>query len=226
MKRIPEPEIMNDESQVLAYSNADFSDSNNLFTIAILNKIKIEKYDTLNILDLGCGPCDIDIELAKLFPNSKIYAVDGSKAMLEVAHKKILQNDIKDQIILINSTLSDLKSFHVKFDLIISKDLLHHLKNPDDLWNIIDSFSDINTYIFIMDLIRPKNKDAAKNIVEKISGNEPEILKTDFYNSLLASYTIKEVEYMLKNKNFAYEINPAGDRHFILYMKKQSKLIE
>lgn len=128
MKRIPEPEIMNDESQVLAYSNADFSDSNNLFINAILNKIKIEKYDTLNILDLGCGPCDIDIKLAKLFTNSKIYAVDGSKAMLEEAQKRVTQNNVKNQIFLVNSLLSDLKNFSVRFDLIISKDLLHHLK--------------------------------------------------------------------------------------------------
>jgi len=220
MKRIPEPELMNNEKQVAAYSQADFSSSNNLFIEYIINKINISNFKSLKILDLGCGPCDIDIHLVKLFPNCKIFAVDGSEEMLKVAQKKIIQNNLTDKIILLNYLIPDIKINTIKFDLIISKDLLHHLKNPEDLWKTIDNFSHENTKVFIMDLIRPKNIQIAKSIVEKVSGKESEILKIDFFNSLLASYTIKEVKDMLINKNYDFNIEKIGDRHFIISLKK------
>jgi hypothetical protein len=53
MERIPEPELMEDEEQVLAYGNADFTASNELFVNYILqhsgNRFR-------RALDLGCGP--------------------------------------------------------------------------------------------------------------------------------------------------------------------------
>jgi len=222
MKRIPEPEIMDDIDQAKAYSNANFSTSNNLFVDFIINKIDLNNYNNLNILDLGCGPCDIDILLAQLMPYSKIYAIDGSKAMLCEAQKNIEKHNLINQIVLINSIIPEIDININKFDIIISKDLLHHLENPDVLWKTIDRFSDKNSLIFIMDLIRPENEVEAKEIVEKVSGNEPDILKVDFYNSLLASYTIDEIKNMLYNKNFNFEIAKAGDRHYIIFMKKIS----
>ncbi|MEJ2662837.1 MAG: class I SAM-dependent methyltransferase, partial [Spirochaetia bacterium] len=88
------------------------------------------------------------------------------------------------------------------YDMIISKDLLHHLPDPKYFWQEVTRLSNDNTIIYVMDLIRPRSKNAAKRIVENVSANEPEILKTDFYNSLLAAFTINVIKHQVKKTKF------------------------
>ena len=65
MKRIPEPEIMDDEDQVIAYAQADFSDSNQLYV-----DMFVQTYGKklTHVIDLGCGPADVPVRLAKATP--------------------------------------------------------------------------------------------------------------------------------------------------------------
>jgi trans-aconitate methyltransferase len=87
MKRILEPELMDDAKQAHAYSHADFSASNKAFVDFIKNDIGNKK---INILDLGCGPGDLDIELARQFPEAKIWAVDGAEVMVRLADENTM----------------------------------------------------------------------------------------------------------------------------------------
>ena len=89
MQRLPEPELMVDPAQVLAYAAADFSggDQRTLDRIeALLSSASGRaSSDPAVILDLGCGPGNISLPLAKRFPESQVIGVDGSPAMLQVA---------------------------------------------------------------------------------------------------------------------------------------------
>ena len=67
-----------------------------------------------------------------------------------------------------------------------------------------------------MDLLRPKSKNDAEDIVESVSNNESKFLKTDFYNSLLAAFTIKEIKQQLKTANINFDIKKMGNRHFLV----------
>jgi hypothetical protein len=70
--------------------------------------------------------------------------------------------------------------------------------------------------IFIMDLMRPSSREEASYLVKKYSSNEPEILQRDFFNSLLAAYTIAEVEAQLQTTGLYYlEIHEVSDRHWV-----------
>ena len=60
MKRKPEPELMDSEEQTQAYAEADFEESNALFTRALLDAFQ-DLPGTGNLADLGCGPADICI---------------------------------------------------------------------------------------------------------------------------------------------------------------------
>ena len=118
--------------------------------------------------------------------------------------------------------VSKLPSLDIKakiYDVIISKDLLHHIPDPDNFWKEIERLANDATSIFVMDLIRPGSEKDARKIVESVSPDEPEILKLDFYNSLLAAFTINEIKEQIERTNLVYQIDKLGDRHFIAKCK-------
>jgi len=67
MKRRPEPELMDSEAQTVAYAEADFNESNTLFTECFLGRFP-DLPETGRLADLGCGPGDITIRLARRLP--------------------------------------------------------------------------------------------------------------------------------------------------------------
>ncbi len=85
MNRVPEPEVMADPRQALAYARADFADVNQRFVDAL-----VSRHPTLTggrILDLGCGPADIPLRLASALPDVHVVAIDASPAMLALAQE-------------------------------------------------------------------------------------------------------------------------------------------
>ena len=215
--RILEPEIMEDEMQVMAYSNANFKSSDQLFIGFFLNDSsrKIDK-----VLDLGCGTADLDIELVKQLDDVHILAVDGSSKMLDIARQRIRDEKLSDSIEVKIGRLPNLEIAPGDYDIIVSKDLLHHIPDPLDFWREVERLSNDNTLIYVMDLVRPESQGEAKRIVETVAQNEPEILKLDFYNSLLAAFTIEEIKAQIKKTSLNYRIDKLGERHFIVRCKK------
>ena len=55
MKRLTEPELMEDETQVLAYANADFSVAHDHFITLIKGQLVADRMPE-TVLELGCGP--------------------------------------------------------------------------------------------------------------------------------------------------------------------------
>jgi len=223
MKRTPEPDLMNQAEQAYAYANADFTEPHNTFVSIFKNKLILNpKHE--KVLDLGCGPCDITIRMAKQFPNFSFTAIDGATEMLKLGELSIEKNKLKNKIQLINAYIPIEKiklssQLNHNFDIIISNSLLHHLKNPMDLWMSIRNYASPNANILIMDLLRPKNKSEAERLVDQYSEHEPEILKKDFYNSLLAAYSVAEVQQQLVTQSLNLNIEIISDRHFIVYGK-------
>src|SRR5256885_16063515 len=82
MERVREPELMNDPEQALAYARADFEEENQGFVDRF-----VEFYPEFKagyVLDLGCGPADIPIRLARKLSECRITGVDGSPPMIAI----------------------------------------------------------------------------------------------------------------------------------------------
>lgn len=203
--------------QVMAYSNANFKSSDQLFIDFFLHDASrnIDK-----VLDLGCGTADLDIELAKQLDDVHILAVDGSSKMLDIARQRIRDEKLSDSIEVKNGRLPNLEIAPGDYDIIISKDLLHHIPDPLDFWHEVERLANDHTLIYVMDLVRPGSKDEAKKIVETVAQNEPEILQLDFYNSLLAAFTIEELKAQIEKTTLNFHIDKLGERHFIVKCKK------
>ncbi len=222
MERIPEPELMNNIEQVLAYSNADFEVAHQS---VIENFCQIFPNDPplKTFLDLGCGSGDVTVRFANQFPASKIDALDGAEEMLKQAEKLIKQASLTERITLHHQQLPNCIFDNVSYDAIISNSLLHHLHEPQHLWSIIKQIvsnknNQTDTAIYVCDLYRPETKQLADELVDQYASEEPEILRKDFYNSLLAAFTPNEVRTQIDNTELgSLNIDVVSDRHMLIY---------
>ena len=217
MQRIPEPELMSDSEQARAYACADFNEPHSMFIEKFVECFPNEDVSG-DVLDLGCGPADISIRFARVFPGCIVHGVDGAQAMLDEGIKAIAHAGLSERVQLVQGVIPELKLQKLSYETIISNSLLHHLHRPETLWGCIKHYSVPGTKVFVMDLIRPEAKDDAKRLVEMYSGDEPAILKQDFFNSLCAAFRPEEVASQLNNTGLGgLRLSVISDRHMIIY---------
>ncbi|HWV46764.1 MAG TPA: methyltransferase domain-containing protein, partial [Nitrospira sp.] len=102
-------------------------------------------------------------------------------------------------------------------DAAISNSLLHHLSNPLQFWQKLRQLVKPGAPVLVMDLLRPESSEAAQAIVDQYAANEPDILRRDFYNSLLAAFTEDEIGSQLARMNLTrLLIDIPDDRHWVV----------
>jgi len=214
MHRIPEPEeLMDDAEQALAYARADFAEANQLF-IGLLENLSRGALSG-HLLDLGCGPADIPLMLAERHPALRIDAVDGAASMLELAQQNVDRlADAGQRIRLLHQYLPCPDLPRHGYQVVASNSLLHHLANPEVMWQTVAYCGEPGAHVVIMDLARPASELAVEGLVETYAINEPEVLRKDFRNSLFAAYTVEEVASQLRAAGLAtLEVAMVSDRH-------------
>lgn len=214
MKRRNEPELMDEAGQVAAYANADFEEPNSRF-LEIFRSAFPEKHVQGTILDLGCGPGDILVRFARAYPACGCLGVDGAGKMLDFARNAVSRQGLGERVQFVQATIPTDRLGDNAYEVILSNSLLHHLADPDDLWNAVKRHGKKDCRVLVVDLLRPETEAEAKAIVCRYSGNEPEILQHDFFHSLLASYTMSEVGQQLQKAGLThFTLKQVSDRHW------------
>ena len=104
------------------------------------------------------------------------------------------------------------------FDGAISNSLLHHLERPEVLWQSLKQCVRRGSPVFVMDLLRPGSRQEAEALVEAYSGDEPEVLRRDFFLSLCAAYRVDEIEEQLATQGLSHlKVEVISDRHWVVY---------
>ncbi len=213
MDRVLEPEIMDGEAEAAAYARADFSDSNQAYVAEVIRSFP----DRLGqVVDLGCGPGDIAIRLSRAIPTIRITGVDGSPAMLAIARAALQSAGLENRVRFFEGRLPGVALPEFSFDLVLSKDMLHHLPDPQVLWTEVRRLGRPGAAVCVVDLCRPASAAAAHEIVERVSGGEHPLLKTDFYNSLCAAFTAEEVREQLSAVGLALTVSQLTERHLCI----------
>jgi len=213
MQRIPEPDLMDDAEQARAYAEADFEQPHEQF-VALFQQQFPQSDIRGGVLDLGCGPCDVSWRFARAYPQCHIDAVDGAATMLTHAQELIERHGLQSRIGLHLCYLPDDVLPQTAYGTIISNSLLHHLADAQVLWQCISRVASPGAAVFIMDLMRPDNPDQARMLVDEYACDEAEILRHDFYHSLLAAYTVAEVRAQLLFAGLeGLQVQAVSDRH-------------
>ena len=214
MERCLEKEIMDGEEQVRAYVQANFSKENQWFVEQFLDTFP--EFREGLILDLGCGPADIPIRLVRLCTGFNIVGVDASVPMITLAQKAIHEANCSEQIRIVCQRIQNVV-LEERADAIISNSLVHHVPNPLQFWYALKQLAKPGAPVLVMDLLRPESAEEAQALVDHYAADEPEQLRLDFYNSLLAAFSEDEVAAHLAEMNLSrLLIDVPDDRHWIV----------
>jgi trans-aconitate methyltransferase len=216
MERIPEPELMDDPVQARAYAGADFSEPHQAFVERF--RQRFPGHRPRRVLDLGCGAADVTIRFARAYPDCVLTGVDGAAAMLACAHSSVRRAGLTRRIELIEARLPQCPLPRQAFDTILSNSLLHHLADPQVLWDACAAYAACGAAVWVMDLRRPDSRAQAEDLVRAHARGEPPILQRDFFNSLLAAYRPQEIAEQLARSGLPpWHIEAIGDRHLLVY---------
>ena len=212
MERVPEPELMDDPVQVAAYARADFAVPHQAFVDDF--RVYFPDAAPLAVIDLGCGSGDVTLRFARAFPQANIVALDAADAMLRAARQAADAAGLTQRISLLRAHLPVLPPALGTFDTILSNSVLHHLARPEDLWTCVRAVAAPGVRVWVRDLARPATREDAAALVERYAAGEPDILRRDFFNSLLASYRPAEIRAQLAAAGLGcLAVEPIGDRH-------------
>lgn len=223
MQRIPEPELMDEAQQALAYAEADFSCSDQALVESILGRIAVSGLTPQRLVDLGCGPGNISFRLAEALPSLPLLAIDGAAAMLAPALRRQQAEAarwprlrfLQACLPLEQDTLAALPpAFQPPFQLLVSNSLLHHLHQPGVLWRALRQLGAPGSLVVLRDLRRPDSPEALEALVERHASAAPPVLQRDYRASLHAAFRPEEVEAQLRQAGLrGLRVEPVADRY-------------
>ncbi len=216
MQRRLEPELMDEFEQARAYAAADFAEPNERFVSHCDAEPGFPARGA--VLDLGCGPGDIVLRLARRRPALTVHGLDGSAAMLRFAADALAREPtLQSRVQFILGVLPGVALPLPRYDAVVSNSLLHHLHDPGVLWGAVREAGAPGAVVVVMDLFRPPSPGAAQEIVDAYAGEEPEVLQRDFYNSLCAAFEPDEVRAQLDACGLgALGVRTVSDRHLLV----------
>ncbi len=208
---------MNEPEQAMAYARADF-EAPHARVISLFQESFPDWPGHGYVLDLGCGPGDIAVRFARAYPRCHIDGIDGAPAMLDAGRIVFADDpDFRARVHLHAVNLPGGSPPRHAYDATISNSLLHHLHHPHVLWNAVRDFTRMGAPVFVIDLMRPHDQDTATDLARRYVGGEPEVLQRDFYNSLLAAFTVDEVKQQLNESGLAHlSVSAISDRHVMV----------
>ncbi len=216
LKRTTEPELMDDDVQAKAYADADFAAPHDAFVDRFVERFGDVVARGGVALDVGCGPADVVVRLARRCPQLVVDGVDGADAMLRLGRARVAAAGLGNRVRLYRALLPQDPLPRVAVDVITSNSILHHLHDPSGLWTAVRRASRPGTAVFIMDLMRPKSAADVDRFVDVYAAGEPEILRRDFAASLHAAFTVSEVREQLRQAGLGLDVEATSDRHLVI----------
>ncbi|HXQ27005.1 MAG TPA: class I SAM-dependent methyltransferase [Candidatus Acidoferrales bacterium] len=201
LPRVPEPEVMDDSAEVDAYSSAaaqaHLDEIDNTFVEHALSLLKGSERG--RALDIGTGPGQIVLKLAKRLTRWKFVGVDRSPGMIAQAQANLaaagaaLAGRVEFQMADGNRLEFPEKSF----DFVMCNSVLHHLAEPQKLLAEITRMVKPTGAILLRDLRRPGRLKVALHIRWHGRNYSGEMFRI-FRDSVRAAYTVPELQRLLE----------------------------
>jgi len=201
MARVPEMEVMEDESEVEAYSSAAAQSYLESIDKSFVDHVArlIGEGTPGRALDLGCGPGQITIMMARRWPDMRFVGLDAAASMLEQARKDAAAAGVEcDWEVIRVGPEGDgrLPYEDATFDLVTCNSVMHHLADPLQALNEMARICKPNGAVLIRDLMRPPAPlyELHCRVFGRHYGGE--MLRL-YRASVKAAYTAEEMQEML-----------------------------
>ena len=200
LPRVPEPEVMDDSAEVEAYSSAaaqahlDAID-NTLVDHAVRLVAGRERG---RALDIGTGPGQIVIKLARRLTRWKFVGVDRSANMIgqAVANLASAGGELAGRVEFQVADGNALPFPEASFDLVLCNSVLHHLAEPEKLLAEMARLAKPGGAILLRDLRRPGRFAYPLHVRWHGRNYSGEMLRL-FRESVRAAYTVPELQRLL-----------------------------
>jgi ubiquinone/menaquinone biosynthesis C-methylase UbiE len=166
LSRLPEPEVMDDSSEVQAYSSAA-ADAylSNIDDTFVEHAFRLIGPVPGCALDIGCGPGQILMKLSARLPEWKFLGIDRSLAMIRRARETPDSRarsgvsrsvpSAAENVYFLAGDASSLPFRDSSFDLVLCNSVLHHIGDPSRLFAEIRRMAKPGAAILLRDLRRP-----------------------------------------------------------------------
>lgn len=212
MPRQPGPGVIDLPQEAAAYAHADFAEANRAFVERLVQLAG--DFEKARCLDLGTGPADIPIRLARARPKWHITAVEASPPMLGFARHAVDQAGLAKAIELVHADAKSTGLRSGSFNIVFANSILHHIDNTLRFWYEIKRLGAAGSLVFLRDFHRPPTADAALEIVQEYYSSESPLLRKEHTRSLLAAYTPEEVRGQLASAKMSrLKLETVTDRH-------------
>jgi SAM-dependent methyltransferase len=200
-----------------AYAQADFAEDGNRF-LQSLRDLNPGNLDGQLALALGCEPADYVIRFLTAWPGARCEALDDSADRLEIARASLeAWPGVARRCQLTQDTLPPTRLAVGAYDLVLANGLLHRCLDPHLVWRGIGAAGRPGALVLVMDLLRPPSPLWVESLVVTYAGDEPELLKRDFRDSLFAAFEPAEVRAQLVEAGLEYlEVAVVSDRHLVV----------
>jgi trans-aconitate methyltransferase len=119
---------MDDVEQARAYSGADFDGPHHAFVERFRQRFGQFADRPFQAVDLGCEPAAVTVRFALAHPAATVMGEDGSAAMLTLGRRRrIAAAGLDSRVKLLERHLPDDEVDGMRFDVVLSNGLLHHL---------------------------------------------------------------------------------------------------
>jgi ubiquinone/menaquinone biosynthesis C-methylase UbiE len=211
LPRVPEPEAMDDSGQVEAYSSAAAETFLNHIDDTLVDHAArlVAGRATGRALDIGTGPGQIVLKLARRLPDWELAGVDRAANMIAQARESLAEQSAKSGVATRANTLPVPRiQFMVgdgnrlpfpdhSFDLVMCNSVLHHLAEPQKLFTEIARLAKPDGAILIRDLRRP-SRFAFPLHVGWHGRHYSGLMYRLYCDSVRSAYTVGELESMLR----------------------------
>ncbi|MBN1788878.1 MAG: methyltransferase domain-containing protein [Bacteroidales bacterium] len=155
-----------------------------------------------NVLEIGPGPGWAGINLVKRRKDLRLTGLDASADMIRVATSNVNKEGIQgiDYLVGVAEKMVDLKDG--QFDLVISRDSLHHWEEPEKVFKEIKRVLKPDGKLYIHDSRRDMNAFGGL-MVAVFSRFVPHNMGYFWKTSIAASYTPEEIAGILKKAGIA-----------------------
>jgi ubiquinone/menaquinone biosynthesis C-methylase UbiE len=214
LPRTLEPETLSPLDEATQYDAMDHAAVNRQFVEDLCTAGPVGP----QVIDLGCGPGSIVIELCRRIPSIHALAIDLEVEMLEIAKREVDIAGLLDQISLHHANVCAMDQYEDGMsDTVMSNSLLHHLDEPRlGLESAIRLLRD-DGRLFVRDLFRPATPEEVETLVCQYAGEENEVAQQLFRQSFHAALTLDEIREIVGGLGISTQcVQMTSDRHWTI----------
>ena len=217
LARVLEPEVMDTMEEAQAYDAMDHTTVNQAFVEDLLATGPLAG----ELLDVGTGTAQIPVRLCQQAEEVRVFAVDLSYDMLDVARFQVETHMLLDRILLDHVDAKTLPFEDGRFDGVLSNSIVHHIPDPQTVFAEAVRVCRPGGILFFRDLIRPDSEAELAQLVQEYAASEAPTAQQMFADSLRAALTVEEGRAIVTKLGFeAVTMERSSDRHWTWSARK------